>query len=419
MKNVVNRPPGVLRTLFRLLGFSSLAALALAAFVALRHMLETPQALESQLPGEAHLYRWKDGHIYYKLLGPPDAPPLVLLHSPGVAASAYEMRGLVESLARRFRVYAPDLPGFGLSDRPSIQYTAEFYTQICRDFLAKEVRQPALLVANRLSCNYAVAVAAGSPELCSALVLISPVSLRSPGPRGNLLSTILGSTLAKTLLYPLIVQAFYTVTRDAYYYATTHRFGAEHAVMALLAGKLSQDVSNDVERVQQPALVIWGADTLGKLQRLRFTQDEQQDTWGPKHATIELLPEGGLSVVEEQSQRVADTVLQWSDSHALTAPGTSITNNNSDASAVVGTNNVGRHQGAGPGGKNATPPREEAAPSQVEAYCIKCKTKRPVQNAREVTLKNGRIAVQGECAVCGTRLLRMGKLAPGFPNTPV
>lgn len=41
------------------------------------------------------------------------------------------------------------------------------------------------------------------------------------------------------------------------------------------------------------------------------------------------------------------------------------------------------------------------------AYCVKCKTKREIADARVVTLKNGTPAMQGSCPVCGTRLSRI------------
>ena len=44
-----------------------------------------------------------------------------------------------------------------------------------------------------------------------------------------------------------------------------------------------------------------------------------------------------------------------------------------------------------------------------EAYCFKCRTKREVRNAQQVTLKNGRPATQGTCPVCGTKVFRIGK----------
>ena len=45
----------------------------------------------------------------------------------------------------------------------------------------------------------------------------------------------------------------------------------------------------------------------------------------------------------------------------------------------------------------------------TEAYCLKCRTKRQISNAQEVTLKNGRPATQGTCLVCNTKVFRIGK----------
>ena len=45
----------------------------------------------------------------------------------------------------------------------------------------------------------------------------------------------------------------------------------------------------------------------------------------------------------------------------------------------------------------------------VEAYCTKCRTKRPMQDAQAVWLQNGRAATQGTCPVCSTKLTRLGE----------
>jgi hypothetical protein len=45
----------------------------------------------------------------------------------------------------------------------------------------------------------------------------------------------------------------------------------------------------------------------------------------------------------------------------------------------------------------------------MQAYCLKCRTKREMRNAKPTTLKNGRPATQGECPVCGTKMYRIGK----------
>ena len=42
-------------------------------------------------------------------------------------------------------------------------------------------------------------------------------------------------------------------------------------------------------------------------------------------------------------------------------------------------------------------------------YCVKCRTKREIQGATAVTLKNGRPATKGTCPECNTNMFRIGK----------
>ncbi|HWZ06866.1 MAG TPA: alpha/beta hydrolase [Bradyrhizobium sp.] len=62
--------------------------------------------------------------VFYREAGRPDAPVLLLLH--GFPTSSHMFRGLIPALADRYRVIAPDLPGFGFTDAPdraSFSYT--------------------------------------------------------------------------------------------------------------------------------------------------------------------------------------------------------------------------------------------------------------------------------------------------------
>src|SRR5438270_7777010 len=54
--------------------------------------------------------------IFYREAGNADAPALLLLH--GFPTSSHMFRDLMPLLADRYRVVAPDLPGFGFSDAP-------------------------------------------------------------------------------------------------------------------------------------------------------------------------------------------------------------------------------------------------------------------------------------------------------------
>lgn len=45
----------------------------------------------------------------------------------------------------------------------------------------------------------------------------------------------------------------------------------------------------------------------------------------------------------------------------------------------------------------------------MEAYCVKCKAKKEMQDPEKVTMKNGRNAMKGKCPDCGTSLFRIVK----------
>ena len=45
----------------------------------------------------------------------------------------------------------------------------------------------------------------------------------------------------------------------------------------------------------------------------------------------------------------------------------------------------------------------------MEAYCVKCRTKREMKDAKAITMKNGKPATQGVCPVCGTKMFRIGR----------
>jgi pimeloyl-ACP methyl ester carboxylesterase len=70
--------------------------------------------------------------LFYREAGDPEHPTLLLLH--GFPSSSHQFRNLIPLLADRFRIVAPDLPGFGFSDAPD--RTAFKYTF---DNLAKTI----------------------------------------------------------------------------------------------------------------------------------------------------------------------------------------------------------------------------------------------------------------------------------------
>lgn len=76
--------------------------------------------------------------VFYREAGPVDAPVVLLLH--GFPTSSHMFRNLIPYLADRFRVIAPDLPGFGQSsapDRTEFSYTFDAAAELVQKLLTK------------------------------------------------------------------------------------------------------------------------------------------------------------------------------------------------------------------------------------------------------------------------------------------
>ena len=79
--------------------------------------METPN-----VPRVAHRFAEVDGiRIFYREAGPTDAPTMLLLH--GFPSGSHQFRRLIDALGDRYRLIAPDYPGFGHSDAPESSTT--------------------------------------------------------------------------------------------------------------------------------------------------------------------------------------------------------------------------------------------------------------------------------------------------------
>lgn len=77
-------------------------------------------------------------NIFYREAGPADAPALLLLH--GFPTSSHMFRNLIPALADRYRLIAPDYPGYGQSDMPDrskFAYTFDHFAQLIDGLLEK------------------------------------------------------------------------------------------------------------------------------------------------------------------------------------------------------------------------------------------------------------------------------------------
>ena len=108
----------------------------------------------------------------YLQAGPPDAPPVLLLH--GLGASNASMLPLLADLAVDHRVLAPDLPGFGASAAPRGPYNPAWYAAWLEAFQRATGHRRAVLVGNSLGGRVALEAGLTRPASVRALVLLTP-----------------------------------------------------------------------------------------------------------------------------------------------------------------------------------------------------------------------------------------------------
>jgi pimeloyl-ACP methyl ester carboxylesterase len=240
------------------------------------HAMQLPPAVS----GDRREHNGRAGRISYYCAG--QGEPLLLIHSINAAASAYEVRPVFEHLRARYRVYAPDLPGFGFSDRSARDYTVRLYVDAVHDMLRviedESGGEPIGALAVSLSSEFLARTVTEVPGRFRSLTLVTPTGF-SRGYRaiqGEGSREIPGMHAFFT--FPLWSQPFYDLLvskrsvryflqrtfgrKDVdegmveYDWRTAHQPGAKHAPYAFVSGRLfSRDIRRVYERLTLPVWV--------------------------------------------------------------------------------------------------------------------------------------------------------------------
>ena len=213
-------------------------------------------------------------------------PPLLLIHSINAAGSAYEMRPLYEHYRQTRMVYAPDLPGFGFSDRSDRAYTPRLITDAILDMVAHIRRThgeaPIDAVALSLSSEFLARAAAERPGWFRSLAMVSPTGFDKKAPyRESAGTTRRNPTFYSVLRFRLWDRGFFKVLTSRrgiryflertwgsktideglldYDYLTTHQPGARFAPYYFVSGYLfSRDITKVYESLTPPVWLSHG-----------------------------------------------------------------------------------------------------------------------------------------------------------------
>lgn len=116
--------------------------------------------------------RWvKVGEINTHYLVGGEGSPLILIHG-GASCAVDEWGHNLESLAQYYRIYAPDLVGFGKTDRPRVNYTFELFSSFFVEFLNALNLKSVSLMGHSLGGGIALGFALRQPDRVEKLILV-------------------------------------------------------------------------------------------------------------------------------------------------------------------------------------------------------------------------------------------------------
>ncbi|HVX02108.1 MAG TPA: alpha/beta hydrolase [Nitrososphaera sp.] len=192
------------------------------------------------------------------------AKDLVLLH--GLGASSERWLQVAPTLSRYFRVVVPDIVGFGYSDKPTVEYTMDFFVDYLDGILQNLGIEKPHVVGSSFGGHLAAEYAIRNRRRIDKLALASPAGIMRT-------STPILDQYIMAALYPTYenaLKAFRDMARDPSIVndETVTDFikrmdlpNAKYAFMSTLLGmRYSPPLRGRLSSIIAPTLVIWGDD---------------------------------------------------------------------------------------------------------------------------------------------------------------
>lgn len=241
------------------------AVLVALPFVRTAERAELDEAARATAPGR--FVELSHGPVHYLDQGPPDGPPVVLVH--GFSVPSYTWDRTAESLAASgFRVIRYDLYGRGYSARPDVAYDAELFVRQLDELLsALRLARPVDLVGLSMGGAISAAFTAERPHRVRRLALLAPLNtavdvrpLDIPG---------VGEYLARTYFIPgLAGNQLEDFTDPTSFPEWPERFqtqmryrGFERAILSTVREFVSRDPMpyfRAAGEEAKPTLLVWG-----------------------------------------------------------------------------------------------------------------------------------------------------------------
>ncbi len=192
-----------------------------------------------------------------------DGPRVVLIH--GLGSQAERWQQIIPYLSKSHRVIAPDLIGFGHSDKPQVDYTPKYFVKFVFDFLEELGISKTIMIGSSLGGQIvAESAAAAENEIIQKIILVSPTgTMRTTNPTLE--------TYIMAALYPQhdLIKKAYQMMADKnkdVNEPTIERFHSgmskPNAKMSFLSSVISfkhwPAITDRLQLISIPTLVIWG-----------------------------------------------------------------------------------------------------------------------------------------------------------------
>lgn len=146
-------------------------------------LLPRDDSLEEGVQSRWHEVAGVRMHSRWSVRRPQHPEPVVVCVHGQVVSSRY-MSPLIQRMGPRFLTVAPDLPGFGRSDKPRRVLTIRELADALARWTRTALGRPVVLLGNSLGCQIAVECAVRHPQIVEGLILQGPTTdprLRGPG----------------------------------------------------------------------------------------------------------------------------------------------------------------------------------------------------------------------------------------------
>ena len=186
---------------------------------------------------------------------------LLLIH--GLGASAERWEGVIPQFAKDYRVIVPDLIGFGLSDKPMIDYTTDYLSEFVSKFLAKIDVGPISIIGSSLGGQIAVDYSHNNTSDVEKLVLVSPSGIMkhtTPALDAYIMAALYPSVDSASHAFQLMSGRRNIDEKTINGFVKRMKLpNAKMAFMSTLLGlKDAEIISNKLVSIKSPTMIVWG-----------------------------------------------------------------------------------------------------------------------------------------------------------------